>query len=141
MDRLLDGGTTGPLFLKQPEIASIVAESILAGEKRFERYALHSYVVMPNHVHLLVTPRVTSRKWLGPPKGFTGHEANRVLGRSAPFWQDESYDHLVRDDTEFERIRTYIETNPVSAGLADLPELFPWSSASNKPTMITGLDG
>jgi REP element-mobilizing transposase RayT len=45
-------------------------------------YELHSYVVMPNHVHLLVTPRVIRGRWLGPLKGFTAHEANRILGRS-----------------------------------------------------------
>jgi putative transposase len=46
-----------------------------------------------------------------------------------PFWQDESYDRLVRDETEFERIARYIEMNPVNAGLAAAPEDFPWSSA------------
>ena len=46
-----------------------------------------------------------------------------------PFWQDESYDRLVRNDLEFERIVNYIERNPVTAGLVLTPEEFPWSSA------------
>ena len=53
-----------------------------------------------------------------------------------PFWQDESFDRLVRNDTEFERIVEYIERNPVMAGLAATPEEFPWSSArpiNNRP--------
>jgi hypothetical protein len=58
----------------------------------------------------------------GTLKGFTGHEANRLLGRNGAFWQDESYHHLGRDSTSFERIRNYIEWNPVKAGLAGTPE-------------------
>ena len=53
-----------------------------------------------------------------------------------PFWQDETYDRLVRNGTEFERIWHYIEMNPVKAGLATLPEEFQWSSAGpidNRP--------
>src|SRR5438874_9522762 len=79
----------------------------------------------------LVTPHVVATKWLGPLKGFTAHEANRILyRRGQPFWQDESYDHLVRSGREFERIRGYIETNPVKAGLAAAAERFRWSSAA-----------
>jgi hypothetical protein len=47
------------------------------------------------------------------------------------FWQDESFDHWVRNPAEWEKIRTYIERNPVSAGLVARPEDWPWSSASN----------
>ena len=53
-----------------------------------------------------------------------------------PFWQDESYDRLVRNQTEFDRIVHYIEWNPVTAGLAPAPEQFLWSSArpiGNRP--------
>jgi putative transposase len=49
-----------------------------------------------------------------------------------PFWQDESYDRLVRDGTEFERIRRYIEYNPVRAGLVATPAAYPWSSAGRR---------
>ena len=85
---------------------------------------------MPNHVHLLVTPKVVSTRWLGPLKGFTGYRANQVLGtQGRPFWQDESYDHLVRSAVELERIREYIERNPVIAGLAATAGQFQWSSA------------
>jgi putative transposase len=128
MDGMLDQAQAGPRNLSIPEIAAIVVEAIRDGDRRFGRYELHSYVVMPNHVHLLVTPSVPSSKWLRSLKGFTAHEANLILGRTGnPFWQSESYDHLVRS-SEFDRIRRYIENNPVKAGLVAAPEDFLWSS-------------
>jgi hypothetical protein len=93
LGRVLDTCTSGPLYLRMPEIAEVVVHSLRDGEIRFGRYQMHSFVVMPNHVHVLVTPHVPSTRWLGPLKGFIAHEANRILGRSGPLWQDESYDH------------------------------------------------
>ena len=131
MDRLLDTATTGPFFLRRPEIAALVVAALRKGETDRRSYQLHAYVVMPNHVHLWVTPHVRATRWLGPLKGFTAHEANRSWGTTGkPFWQDESYDPLVRDG-EFDRIREYIEWNPVKAGLVGKPEDFPWSSATS----------
>lgn len=133
MDRLLDRATTGPLYLRQPEIAELVMQCLHDGDRRFHRYQLHAFVVMPNHVHLLVTPRVLATKWLGPLKGFTAFHANQLLGsRGRPFWQDESYDHLVRSDAQFERIRVYIEENPVTAGLVAESGQYPWSSCAGR---------
>ena len=63
-------------------------------------------------------------------KGASSREANRVLGRTGePFWQKESYDHRVRNPSEFQKIRMYIEANPVKVGLARNPQDYPWSSA------------
>src|SRR5580693_2273527 len=75
-DRLLDTSTTGPLFLKRQEIAEMMVSALRHGAQKQHRYDLHAYVVMPNHVHLLVTPNVVATKWLGPLKGFTAHHAN-----------------------------------------------------------------
>jgi REP element-mobilizing transposase RayT len=130
MDRSLDRPKVRPMFLQRPEIAKMVIQSLHDGQRRFRRYELHAFVIMSNHVHLLVTPHVPSRKWVGQLKGFTGHEAIRLLGLPGPFWQDESYNHLIRDDEECERAKRYIEWNPVKAGLVALPEEFPWSSAT-----------
>ena len=59
-------------------------------------------------------------------KGATAREANRLLGLTGePFWQKESYDHWVRNASELERIRAYIETNPVKAGLVQNPQDYP----------------
>jgi REP element-mobilizing transposase RayT len=130
IDRILDRSASGPLYLRIPEIAALVVACLRDGEQRFHRYQMHSFVVMPNHVHLLVTPHVAATRWLGPLKGFIAHEANRMLGHSGkPFWQDESCDHLVRSDAEFERIQEYIESNPVKAGLVTAAESWHWSSA------------
>ncbi len=94
---------------------------------------------MPNHVHALVTPRVFATQWLGPLKGFTAHEANRFMGQGGkPFWQEESYDHLVRSEIEFDRIRNYIEQNPVKAGLVVASEEFRWSSAYGRSRLKGG---
>jgi len=131
VDRLLDACTIGPLFLRRTEIAEMMVAALRHGDRELHRYELHAFVVMPNHVHLLVAPHVLAAKWLGPLKGFTAHEANLLLGTHGPFWQEESFDRLVRTNAEFERIRRYIEDNPVKAGLAATAEEFPWSSANS----------
>ena len=130
MDRLLDQARTGPFYLQRPEIANLVVEAIHYQAHSMGNYQLHSYVVMPNHVHLLVTPCVPVSRLTHSLKRFTAKEANRILDLTGkPFWQDESYDRTVRDDTEFQRIARYIESNPVKSGLVATPEEFPWSSA------------
>jgi REP element-mobilizing transposase RayT len=130
MDRILDRAATGPKHLCHPEIAALVVAALRDGEQRFGRYELHSYVVTPNHVHLLVTPQVPATKWLGPLKGYAAHEANVILASAGkPFWQNESYDHVVRSPEEFGRVRRYIENNPSKAGLVAEPGDFLWSSA------------
>ena len=135
MDRILDSACTGPLFLRMPELAKMVMEAILYRDQR--TCQVHSFVIMPNHVHLLMTPFDRVSKVMQSLKRFTAREGNRMLGLTGrPFWQDESFDRLVRNDTEFERIVEYIERNPVMAGLAATPEEFPWSSArpiNNRP--------
>ncbi len=78
MDRLLDNASTGPLHLRQPEIANMVVDAIL--HRHTAHYHLHNYVVMPNHVHLLITPHERLSKLTQSLKRFTAREANRVLG-------------------------------------------------------------
>jgi putative transposase len=123
MDRLLDHARTGPLYLAPPEIASIVVERILDGHNTLRHYHLHAFVVMANHVHLLITPKVPVPKLLQWLKGATARQANQMLRLTGKaFWQEESYDRWVRDEREFRCIRAYIEENPVQAGLAAAPE-------------------
>ena len=129
MDRLLDRAQTGPLHLRRPEIANMMVETIQYHAATLAHYELHAYCVMANHVHLLITPRVPVSRLMQSLKGFTAHEANRLMcATGEPFWQDESYDRLVRDVIEFERIANYIERNPVTAGVVTAPEDFLWSS-------------
>jgi len=131
MDRLLDSARKGPLWLKRPELARVVVDSILHCADPLRKYEIHAFVVMANHVHLLVTPLITVPELTRSLKAFTARKINELLERTdEPLWQEETYDHWVRDDREFERIRSYIEDNPVRAGLVATPEDYPWSSCT-----------
>jgi putative transposase len=131
MDRYLDTTRTGPLYLRREDIARIVATSLRPGVE-LGHYDLRAWVVMANHVHALLLPKVPAARLLGALKGCTAREANQVLGRTGqPFWQAESYDHWVRDEREFEKIVAYIENNPVKAGLVARAEDYSWSSAAS----------
>ena len=129
-DRALGQGH-GWLWLSDTRVARQMVEAIRIGENRKQLYELQAWVVMPNHVHMLILPRVALPRITHWIKGTTAKEANSLLGRTGePFWQDESYDHWVRNEREFQRIVAYIEENPVSAGLVTKPEDWPWSSAT-----------
>ena len=85
---------------------------------------------MPNHVHTLLTTAVPLPKLTRSLKGITAKQANAAFGLTGtPFWQQESYDHTVRNENEFEKIRGYIEENPVRAGLIKVASEYRWSSA------------
>jgi putative DNA methylase len=173
-------GRTLTRCLGKPEIARIVVSNLHHHENI--RYRLHRYVIMPNHVHLLIEPlpvvgqaaslslldqssaglSLLEQSSASPPdstaekpdnqndrlaacptepeywplakimhgiKSYTANQANRILGRTGTFWQDESYDHWVRDTDEYRRILHYIDQNPVKAGLCSAPADWPWSSA------------
>jgi len=111
----------------------------MIGESERHFYELSAWVVMPNHIHLLLLPRVelpVITRWL---KGSTAYHANRILSRTGqPFWRDESYDHWIRNELEFVQIVNYIEENPVSAGLVPNPELWTYSSTAWPTSIPTG---
>ena len=101
------------------------------GQDKLNYYRLNAYVAMANHIHCFAHTRVELAKITHFLKRFIARQANQILGLTGqPFWQDESYDHLVRDQAEFDRIVAYIENNPVLAGLVAAPEVFLWSSAA-----------
>ncbi len=129
MDQVLDCSGSGARFLGQPAIAGLVENAITLGESA-GRHETHAWVIMPNHVHLLLTAHADVSEVLRSLKGSTARQANLLLQRCGePFWQDESYDHLVRNVEEFRRIQRYIDNNPVRAGLVSVPEQYRWSSA------------
>jgi len=104
-DLRLDAAVTGPRWLSDPEIAGYVEDAIKRGSE-LGHYFLHAYVVVPNHVHVLLTTLVPLRRITGGIKGVSAKEANRTLGRTGrAFWQDESFDHWIRNIAQFERIR------------------------------------
>jgi putative transposase len=130
MDRYLDTTRFGPRDLSKEHIARIVVNSLRRGVE-LGHYDLRAWVIMANHVHALLLPKVSPRLLLRALKGPAAREANRALGRTGrPFWQAESYDHWVRDAREFEKIAAYIENNPVKAGIVARPEDYPWSIAA-----------
>jgi len=144
LDSILDRAETGPRWLGQPEVAALVEDAIL--RRYAELYGLWAYVVMANHLHLLLRPRPMIPPQEGAPsafvplkmitkriKGYTARDANRILKRTGQhFWQQESFDHWPRDEDEFFRIISYIENNPVKAGLVQHPEEWRWSSAAER---------
>jgi putative transposase len=129
-DGELDRAAFGPQWLRDERIASIVQREIFAIAQK-EWCVVHSYVVMPNHVHMLLQPKLELRVIMQAVKGCSARACNLALGRQGlPFWQQESFDHWVRSAVSFAKIQAYIECNPVSAGLVKKPEEWPWSSAS-----------
>jgi len=86
-------------------------------------YKLHAFVVMPDHVHLLLTPQaITLERAVGLIKGSFSHR----LGSKVLVWQRGFTDHRVRDREDFEVRRAYIHRNPVTAGLCEAPEAYPF---------------
>ena len=100
------------------------------------RFILFNWVIMPNHVHILIQPLVNPKtgkyfqleKILHSIKSYTSTEANKMLGKQGLFWQHESYDHIIRSEEEFYRIWKYINYNPVKAGLCDKGDGWKWGS-------------
>jgi REP element-mobilizing transposase RayT len=130
-DRQLDRAVSGPKWLREPAIAQSLVDALRFGEQQLRLYSLIAFCVMPNHVHAVVQPRVPVYRITKSIKGFTARRANVLLGRTGePFWQDETYDHWIRTDSELQRVIRYTERNPVVAGLVESPEQWPWSSAS-----------
>src|SRR6266566_5698936 len=126
MDCEMDRASSGPTWLKDPRVASCFIDTLFVAEQKWELYELFAWVVMSNHVHVLLRPHKPVRDVTRAVKKTSAREANIILGRSGtPFWQDESYDHWVRNEKEFNRIVRYIEWNPVRAGLVESVDLWP----------------
>lgn len=116
IDAALDAGY-GECWLREPRIAKLVEDALLHFDG--QRYQLHAWVVMPNHVHVLITPLhgYSLSSLVHSWKSFTAKEANRLLGREGAFWLEDYFDRAVRDERHFNAVVEYIENNPVKAGL------------------------
>ena len=128
-DRALDRATTGPLWLARPDIAQTVVDALEYGAESLRRYDLHAWVIMANHVHILISPHEDIDKIMARIKGRTARVANEILYRTGiAFWRREYFDRWMRTSAEFQRVAQYIEMNPVRAGIVSNPEDYPWSS-------------
>lgn len=106
----------GSCLLADPACVEIVVRGIESFDG--QRYRLDQWVIMPNHVHVLVTPNegLLLDEILHVWKSFTSHAINRHLGRHGQLWQRESFDHIVRSSAHLERFRRYIRDNPAKSG-------------------------
>jgi putative transposase len=135
LDAEADHATTGPVWLKDPRVAQLVKDKII--EYADEFYELAAWVIMVNHIHMVILPRIPLPKIMNQIKGVTAYLANQRLGRTGAFWKDESYDHFIRSRDELNRVIRYVERNPVKAGLVDSIELYEWSSARQPKGCLT----
>ena len=118
IDALLDQGA-GSCMLKKSTQNEIVQNALAHFDS--DRYHLHAFAVMPNHVHVLFSPigdhKIADiiQSW----KSFTAKELNKSLGKEGAVWQPEYYDRLVRSPSHFNCLVSYILNNPIKAGLND----------------------
>jgi len=112
----LDQGN-GSRALARPEIRKAVRNCLMRFDG--ERLNVRAAVIMPTHVHALLQPLHphTIAALLKGLKGASARQANRLLGAAGVFWQDESYDHIVRSNEQLWHYFRYIEENPRKAGL------------------------
>jgi REP element-mobilizing transposase RayT len=131
-DRALSHTTSSPKWLQNPHIAELVMEALHYRDNKV--WDLLAFCIMPDHVHAVVKP-LTRRDGVPEPlsavmqslKRYTARKANQVLHRRGTFWQDETYDHVVRDEAELARIIQYVLSNPVKAGLVSTWQAWPWT--------------
>lgn len=118
----------GNAWLSDPAVAEMVQNALLFFDDK--RYHLSAWVIMPNHVHALITPL---SGWLLSDilhswKSFTAKEANRLLRRKGHFWYPDYFDRYIRDEKHFAAVVEYFENNPIGARLCEKPEDYLWSS-------------
>ena len=118
IDKWLDQGS-GSCVLKKPANAKVVADAL--GHFDGEWYEIASFVVMPNHVHVMFRPLGDYalpdivRSW----KGFTAREINKRIGMTGALWQGEYWDRLIRSEWHFFKVAEYIRENPLNARLKE----------------------
>lgn len=115
IERYLDAGY-GACWMNRPEVADLVQNALLHFDQ--QRYFLHAWCIMPNHVHVLFEPSgFDLPSILHSWKSYTAKEANKLLQRVGEFWQAESFDHLIRDAHDYHHCATYVHENHAKAGL------------------------
>ncbi len=131
IEKFLDSGH-GECWLRQEAIAILVRDSLKFHDGK--KYDLISWIIMPNHAHVLLTPyeNVHLPEIGHSIKSYTAQKANQLLERSGQFWQHETFDRYIRNRRHFVAVIKYIERNPVKAGLCAEPEDWPFGSARER---------
>lgn len=136
-DDFLQKYSESPKYLLNPAIAQIVVDTINFGHGT--RYTTVCYCIMPNHVHLVIDvgghstepypkrPSYVLSRIMESLKRHSARKSNIVLQQTGHFWQKESYDHVVRDGNELNRIIHYIIENPGKAGLISSYDQWQWT--------------
>jgi len=123
-------GAYGHRSLFQTDRMATLLIDTLFRYRREGRFLLHEFVVMPNHLHLLLTPTgIALEKAMQFVKGGFSYRAKKELGLSTDVWERGYVDHRIRDAADYARHVTYVRQNPVEAGLVERAEEFPYSSA------------
>ena len=104
----------GECVLKEPALRNHVESTLRHLDGDAKGYSLDEFVIMPNHVHVLVSPArgQSLNKILRAWKSVSAHAINKSLRTSGDFWQEESWDHIVRSPHYLEKYRSYIRANP-----------------------------
>ena len=123
----LDKGT-GAAWLKHRGVAHLIQDALLFFDG--ERYRLSAWVIMPNHVHALLRPEFgnTLSAIVHSWKSYSSNQANKLLGRTGQFWQEDYFDRYIRNAEHYQHCVDYIEHNPVKAGLC--PRKYDWEFSS-----------
>jgi REP element-mobilizing transposase RayT len=130
IERWLDRGF-GECWLRFPAVAESVERVIL--ENNTIHFQLKAWVIMPNHLHLVVDVwDVPLAKLIGLWKGRSSRLANELLTRQGPFWHEDYFDTLVRDQDHLTRAIRYTEQNPSKARISANAKLWLWSSARRR---------
>jgi REP element-mobilizing transposase RayT len=103
-DRMLTQARNGPLWLKCPRIAALVANALQQGEREYRLYERYAWVIMPNHVHAVMQPFCPLPVVVRWVKGSSARQANTLARTGNPFWQYETYDHVIRNNDELNRV-------------------------------------
>jgi len=113
--------------------ANIVVEQIVACRDR-GFYKLRAFVLMPDHLHVLITPsdETTIEKAMQMIKGGSAHRMGIERPQQFPIWHRGFHDRWIRDAEQFWKAKSYIEQNPVKAKLVEAAEQYAWSSANRK---------
>ena len=96
-----------------------------------KKYLLHEFVVMPDHLHLIITPtKITLERAMQCIKGGFSFQLNKNLKAKRDVWQPSFMDRRIRDSLEYQKFKDYIWQNPVKRFLARTPEEYPYSLAN-----------